>query len=324
MKRVLIAVFSFVQIFAANPPAHLPESEFIYHPLFTGPLLTPETHVVQGGHVNLEPYVYVNTDYGNYTGNWSYSDTTDTQSVNPLLYTQIGLTSFMDMALTPQFFTYFSGGETTTGVGDFEVEFDFQLIAGGGFKQSPSLLFNIGEIFPVSKYSNLNPSKNGTDAIGSGTYQTTCGFVVGKNFDFGGRHFLATRYSISYSYSTPVHVKGFNTYGGGNGTDGYVYPGNAFVLLSGFEYSLTRNWVLAIDLQYQHIDRNRFSGVNGVLANGSEAINSAPSSESFSMAPAIEYNWSETWGLIAGCWFTIAGRNASAFASGIVAVNYYK
>lgn len=324
MKRVLIAVLALAHVFAANPPAHIPESEFIYHPLFTGPLLTPETHVVQGGHVNVEPYVFVNTNYGVYKRNWGTKDSADTQYINPQVYTQIGLTKFMDFAITPQFFTFMSGGETTTAVGDFSAEVDFQLIPGGGFKQNPSLLFNITQVFPTSKYRNLNPAKNGTDAIGAGTYQTTFGLVVGKDFDFGGRHFFATRYSVSYSYSTPVNLVGFNAYGGGNGTNGRLYPGNGFTILSGFEYSLTRNWALAIDLEYQHINKNRFSGVNGVLLNGSQAVNSSPSSESFSIAPAIEYNWSERWGMIAGVWFTVAGRNVSAFASGVVAVNYYK
>jgi hypothetical protein len=48
-----------------------------------------------------------------------------------------------------------------------------------------------------------------------------------------------------------------------------------------------------------------------------------PSIESLSLAPAIEYSWSANFGMIAGVWFTAAGRNSTVFANGIVAINVY-
>ncbi len=324
MKRIILAFLAFSSLYGASPPQHIPPPPRVYQPLFTGTLLTTSPNVVQGGHVDIEPYLFVNTNYGKYNANWSNEDVADLQYINPQFFAQIGLTKFMDFAITPQFFTQISGGEVTTAVGDFLLEFDFQLLHGGGKDLKPSLLLNLSTLFPVSKYRNLNPNKNGTDAIGAGTYEMAIELVFGKNFDFGGTHYFATRYAVNYSYSTPVHVTGFNTYGGGNGTFGTVYPGNGFNFFAGFEYSLTRNWVLALDVQYQHVNRNRFSGVNGVLRDGTPATSAAPSSEMFSLAPAIEYNWSEMWGLIAGVWFSVAGRNTSAFASGVVALNYYK
>ena len=43
--------------------------------------------------------------------------------------------------------------------------------------------------------------------------------------------------------------------------------------------------------------------------------NTAPPAAQFSLAPAIEYNWSSDIGIIFGPWFTIAGRNAVQLVS---------
>jgi hypothetical protein len=43
---------------------------------------------------------------------------------------------------------------------------------------------------------------------------------------------------------------------------------------------------------------------------------------SFSLAPALEYNWSENAGVIAGVAFTVAGRNTSATVMPVMAVNW--
>jgi hypothetical protein len=49
----------------------------------------------------------------------------------------------------------------------------------------------------------------------------------------------------------------------------------------------------------------------------------APSNEQWSVAPAIEYNWSKNVGLIVGSWFSFAGRNSVRFISGVAALNIY-
>jgi hypothetical protein len=53
-------------------------------------------------------------------------------------------------------------------------------------------------------------------------------------------------------------------------------------------------------------------------------VNGGPSSSQYSLAPAIEYNWSQNIGLIGGVWFTVAGQNISQFNSIVIALNYYK
>ena len=75
-----------------------------------------------------------------------------------------------------------------------------------------------------------------------------------------------------------------------------------------------REWT---DFQYQHSNKNRFSGKKG----GSAPI--APSSEQISMAPALEYNFNANVGIIGGAWFSVAGRNSTQFISWVLALNIY-
>ena len=128
---------------------------------------------------------------------------------------------------------------------------------------------------------------------------------------------------MQYTIPNSVHVKGYNLYGGGHHTRGTIYPGQSLVVLFGFEISLTQRWAIANDIQYLHVNKTHFKGRKG-KTNGVKNVVGFPSSEQFSLAPAIEYDFSAYVGVIAGVWFSVAGRNALDFASGVVAVNIYK
>ena len=90
-----------------------------------------------------------------------------------------------------------------------------------------------------------------------------------------------------------------------------------------FEYTLTQNWALALDVLYVHNNHTRFSGHKGSTYGIPNSVG-GPSSEQFSLAPALEYNWSSNCGVIAGVWFSVAGRNTADFINGVVAINIYR
>jgi hypothetical protein len=73
---------------------------------------------------------------------------------------------------------------------------------------------------------------------------------------------------------------------------------------SSLEYSVTRNWVLALDLVYQHDDNE-----------------DSESAWRFGVAPAIEYNWNSNVGVIVGARRFVAGRNSTATVTPMVAIN---
>ncbi|MES2344601.1 MAG: hypothetical protein V4494_01495 [Chlamydiota bacterium] len=314
-------------------------------PWFTGPLLTPSPNVVTIGHYNIEPYVYYGSTTSQYDGNWHTVDTPTLTQLRFQVPIQFGLTQWMDIAVTPQVIHTWSQGAQSTRFTDLPVQFDFQILKDRhGWNWHPSLRFTVKESFPVGEYQRLSPNKHKTDIGGSGSFATSMGFVIGKLFNFfSGVHYLNTRFSISYTYPAPVHVRGFNTYGGGYGTAGKVYPGNVLGFLLGLEYSMTQRWVLALDAACTTATKTRFKGSPGSttrggstpaqvggqpidplgLGNNVDAVVGGPSSARFSLAPALEYNWNANLGLIIGGIVSVGGRNSVRFASGSAAFNYY-
>ena len=91
---------------------------------------------------------------------------------------------------------------------------------------------------------------------------------------------------------------------------GIVHPGHQVLANIGLEYSLTVNWIFGLDLHYRHHDKSL----------SKYRILRTPSSEEYSLAPCIEYNPNVHFGLEAGAWFSVAGRNNLSFASGVFTV----
>lgn len=285
-------------------------------PWFTGPILTTSAYVVPYGYVNLEPYVFVTITKGAYDDEWHSHRVPTFVSVNPQMQAQIGISKRSQFSFYPQFFYNKTEGKESLRFGDLPLQFAFQCYFDTPETPWPAVKFTIQETCPTGEYQRLDPKKLKTDSTGAGSFATFAGFTFGRKYHFGGWHWLSTRLQLGYTYLAPVHVRSFNTYGGGHGTVGKVYPGNAFSALLGLEYSLTRNWVLALDVDEQYSKKTRFKGKSASKVGG-------PLSQQLSLAPGIEYNFSAKCGLLGGAWFTVAGRNSSQFLSWVIAFNYF-
>ena len=132
---------------------------------------------------------------------------------------------------------------------------------------------------------------------------------------------LRYRLNASYGFYSPVTVQGFNTYGGGFDTTGRVEPGSVTTFTVAGEYTLTRHIVLALDIGFQTINATHFSGTAGVGTQGEPAMVGKGYSNLLSIAPAVEYHFTQHVGLIAGPWFSLRGKNTSEFF-GVVAALY--
>lgn len=291
-------------------------------PWFTGPLLTPSGHVVPTGHFNIEPYLYGATDFGVYNQHWKTQSTPNFYSALVQVPIQFGLPGPFDIQFVPQWSWNHTHGASSWALGDLPVGLDVQLLNESEEGWWPAIKLQLYTNLPIGKYQKLNAHKKLTNADGSGSWLPAVGIVFAHLYHFTGVHFLNVRFNASYTWPTPVHVRGLNVYGGGRHTCGKVFPSQELDVLLGLEYSLTQRWVLAFDAQYAHFNRTRFKGQKG-KTDGVPNVVGGPSSEQFGIAPAIEYNWSAYIGIIAGCWFSVAGRNASEFATGIVAFNVY-
>jgi hypothetical protein len=315
-------------------------------PWFTGPIITSSGHVIPEGHQYFEPTFYWTDITGSYDKHWHYFKTPPSYrqflSQTPL---QFGVLPGMEIDIAPQFAYNNSGGEHMWRVVDQPFAIAFQLLMDKPRRWWPAIKLKFSALIPLGKHDRLNTDKLGTDVGGFGSWAPTISFITGKMFHCGGVHYFSWRMGFNYTISVPVHVRGPNIWGGSLSIPeptalpvnplafvkltpsfdpvkirGTVYPGCIFTAQQGFEFSLTHNWALALDLQYVHVNKSHFSGNNG------GSVMTAPSAEQFSIAPALEYNFSANIGLIAGPWFTVAGRNnnqTNAFISWVFAISVY-
>lgn len=291
-----------------------------YSPFYTGPLLAPSANVIPKGHVNVQPYLFWTKTYGAYSRTWHQTHIPRSSvTLEPVVIAQYGMTQFMDINLNVHAFYQRKGDQQDFNYGDTSLTCGFQLLQDFLHNPLPACVVEVGMIFPTGKYQKRDLRKNGTDITGAGTYSTTFSLNFQKNFNRVFRqtldplnyHPFLFRWSFGYEINSNVSVEGINAYGGSPSTKGRVKPGNTFITVFAWEYSFTEQWVFATDWQYECTPKSTFSGNNGGVPVGT------PASQSWSVAPAIEYNITSKMGALAGVWFSFAGRNSSQFVTGI-------
>ncbi len=316
MKKLALFLFSYSLLTAKG--LTLQEVAPDYNVWLTGPIVAPSGHAVPAPHVNYEPYFYWIQNPEKYDKHWNAHKTSNPRQLQIQPTFQIGMNSFMEFDINPSFSYNNNQSKHSWVLNDCPWGLGIQLLHDKpGVTWYPAIKLKVGSNIPLGKYQRLDADKKGTDDGGSGTWAPNMGLVFSRLFWIKGKNYLATRYFIQYAVPTPVHVKGINNYGGARGTRGRVFPGNVFFTDLGMEYTCNQNWALAMDIAYQHNNKQRFSGRKGGVSM------TAPSSEQISLAPALEYNWNANVGVIGGCWFAVAGRNSTRFVQWIVALNAY-
>lgn len=299
----------------------LPSNE-PYVPWFTGPLLAPSGTVVPMGSINIEPYVYIIAYRGNYAPDWKSQSAPIFWSYVFDPYIQFGIAPRVDFTLSVTGEYNKTHGKHSWGLGDSYAALGIQVLDESTY--IPNLKLILQELFPTGHYKHLNPENLLTDGTGGGSYVSTAGIVIAKLISLHPTKYLNLRFTAAISFPSAVHLKGISSYGGNPTTQGVYHPSKGLEIDLGLEYTLSRNWAWALDVLYTHGTKSSFHGKNGenLFSNFGGQL-SSPTSQ-FSLAPAIEYNWSKSLGLIAGCWFTVAGSNAYVFRNGVIALNYYK
>lgn len=302
-------------------------------PWFTGPILASSGNIVPVGHINIEPYFTATARTSFYNNDWESVSIDTLWNLNFYTPIWIGLTEWMDFKIAPSWSWNERNGQSNWTLDDFGAQLDVQIHKDPLPHTSwwPAMKVFIRENFPTGKYQNLDPNEFGTDGTGTGTYATYVGLMASKVWWLYDTHFLNLYFNAIYGFGTDLDVNGFNAYGGGIGTHGTINPGQLFLGIFSFEYSLSRHWVIACDLQGIYASSITFRGHSGMIPGsdsdiapmGVPSANELQAAIQYSLAPSIEYNWSETLGLLAGSWFTFAGKNSSHFTSGVLALNYY-
>lgn len=289
----------------------------------TGPLLCPAFQLCAKGTYNVEPYMYVNSIYGTYNDEWKESSQDYIVQAYSYNLIQLGLSDYFNVSFSPQFFYQSYNDYSVANIGDLPLQAYIGLVKDEPDSKVPGMLLGIKTTVPLGRYKNLSPDGAVADAIGGGSWRPTINYAVGKQISLGGTRFLIVRSYFAYQFINSFKVQGFHAYGGGYKTKGTMKMGAQYTFTASFEYTFSRHGAFAFDFNYQHNNKMTFKGTGGFTDIDDQIIaaSNVPSSDQFSIAPAFEYNFNANVGIIAGVWFSIAGRNAEAFFSPTFALN---
>jgi hypothetical protein len=292
---------------------------------WTGPILAAGATPLPKGHVLIEPYVYDVIRYGYYDTDGEERDASRIDGWGSLTYALYGLTDNFTAGLIPTFgFNEISGGNDSSGIqlGDVSLQAQYGLTRFKPGKRVPTMSLVLQQSLPTGKYDQLGDRP--ADGVGSGAYTTTLGLYSQYYFWMPNGRILRTRLNLSYSMSDDPSVTDVSVYGTPQGFRGSASPGDSSSITLSGEYSVTRNWVLALDLYYQRDENTSVGGY--VTQPGGESVSfeaNSGSSWRFAIAPAIEYNFNANIGVIVGARWFVAGRNTTASITPVAAINMF-
>ncbi|KTD20327.1 transporter [Legionella londiniensis] len=296
---------------------------FADDPWFTGPLIAIPGKTIPPGHsflVFFAPYTAISSKF-NEKGERVAARHTRTFQANPL-YTY-GLAENLDVQFSVPYIFKQAEENHRRHIGDVSVLLGYQALRQQDSYLKPNLRITLQQIFPTGKFLALSPANEGSDGTGLGSYQTNLGFNFQHLLPIEGKHFLRSRFNLNYLYAQKVSIRGISVFGGTANTRGQIKPGNLYSIDISTEFSLTKHWVLVMESYYFSRGSAHFKGFPGLGPIGKEISLDQGKEYSLTFAPAIEYNFSAQYGIIAGIWFPVKGKNSPDFLSTIIAFNAY-
>ena len=289
---------------------------------WTGPLLAPSASTLPTGHMLIEPYVFDVAARGHFDADGNRHSTSNEHTVGSLTYILYGITDRLTAGLIPQFaFRHGTGASSAgIGVGDLQLQAQYRLTQFQPGRPVPTLSVVVAETLPTGKYDRLGNRPN--DGIGGGAHTTTLSLYSQYYFWMPSGRILRTRLDLSRSFSDTAHLEDVSVYGTTQGFRGTADPGNGFVADLAFEYSATRNWVLALDVVYSRSASTLIDGAYASTTLPTPLVHvDTGSSRTLYLAPAIEYNVTANVGFIAGVRVVPDGRNSTASVTSVAAIN---
>lgn len=293
---------------------------------WTGPLLAPNAATLPQGHWLIEPYVYDGMTYGHFDQNGTLRSAGAAHDFGSQSYIEYGLVDRFTVGLIPRLgFHESSAGQGSSDftLGDTTLQGAFGLTQFHQGSHVPATSIVIQETLPTGKYDRLDGRTDG--ALGSGAYSTTVALYSQMYFWMPNGRILRARFDVSYETSRWASVHGTSVYGTYGGFNGRAHPGQSVFGDLAFEYSVARKWVLATDLWWEHDGNTQVQGGYMQTLTGAPGhlVQNSGSDDLLYVAPAIEYNWSASMGVIAGARITAAGRNVGATATPVAAINMF-
>jgi hypothetical protein len=284
---------------------------------WTGPMLAASAASLPQGHALIEPYLFDVISTGSLDAAGAHHPAPHDQELGSLTYMLYGLTDRFTLGMIPRFFYQDPAGAPNSsgvGLGDLSLQAGYGLTQYHEGSYLPTLAFVIDETLPTGRYEHLSRA---SDGLGAGAYATGLSLYSQDYFWLPTGRILRARLNFTYTRSSSVPVAGQSVYGTASGFNGRAYPGDGYTVDGAAEYSVTRNWVLAMDVVYQYSFNTRLTG----SAPGAAVAADSGSSYSVGFAPAIEYNWSARAGVLLGVRIISLGRNITTSVTPAVAVN---
>ena len=284
---------------------------------WTGPMLAASAASLPQGHALIEPYLFDVISTGAVDASGAHHSAPRDQELGSLTYMLYGLTDRLTLGMIPRFFYQEPAGAPSSsgvGLGDLTLQAGYGLTQYHEGSYLPTLAFVIDETLPTGRYDHLSRA---SDGLGAGAYATGLSLYSQDYFWMPTGRILRARLDFTYTRSGSVPVTDQSVYGTASGFSGRAYPGDGYTLDAAAEYSVTRNWVLALDVVYQYDFNTHLAGMSAAGALSTDS----GSSYSVGFAPAIEYNWSARAGVLLGVRIISLGRNITTTVTPAVAVN---
>ena len=271
---------------------------------WTGPLLASNAETLPQGHFYTEPYFFDMISGGDHNPGSSG-------------FYQYGLLDNWTVGVQPFFSLGTRKYNRGVAIDDFKLLSQVRLSHFTAEHRVPSVALVMNLVMPTGKDDHLGALKQGH---GSGSFAPEIGVNVQHYFLLGNGRLLRARVNLLRNFPLRHEVSGRSVFGTGADFNGHAKPGSKTSLIAGVEYSLTREWVLAFDVERDQWGKTKVTGHD---ATGTSVKNVSPRSSNVGFAPAVEYNWSDRAGVIAGVWIVPKGHNTHASVTPAIAVQRF-
>ena len=284
-------------------------------------MLAPNAATLPQGHALIESYFYDVVSAGRFDQTGAHQASAHEHDLGSLTYMLYGVTDRLTVGILPRFgYNEPAGAPNSSrpGIGDLTLQAGYALTQFADGRPIPATAVVVQETLPTGRYERL---ARASDGLGAGAFTTALALYSQDYFWLPNGRILRARLDFTYAISSTVAVHDQSVYGTPAGFSGHAYPGNAFTADAAAEYSLTRSWVLAMDVVYAHNASTRVSGILLPAPTAIPAQSQTGSSFSLGFAPAVEYNWSSRVGALLGVRIIDIGRNTGASVTPAVALN---
>jgi hypothetical protein len=232
-------------------------------------------------------------------------------------YLLYGLAERLTVGMIPSFgFNKPSHGENSSrvGAGDLTLHAQYGLTVYHPGSWVPATAVALEQTIPTGKYDHLGRA---SDGFGTGAYTTSVALYGQSYFWLPNGRLLRGRINLSRSFASHADVEDASVYGASAGFRGRARTGAAVFVDNSWEYSVSRSWVLAVDLAFRHADKTDLSGRDGAtpvrLTSGS--------SDTFAIVPAVEFSWTPNLGVLFGARFVPGRASTKGSITPVVALS---